>query len=178
MVKATVNPSFYPVKEILRHCRRAYGPSGLNFRLIPEKAIKFAIIKRMCHLNLDPSVKRAQFFYIPRTQQSLCRTDMFTSVKEPVTAVVFLPGKNCLMEAWIAALHLPIFFYELSLLNPVLRIWIRGKNIIWNCSIDWFKEIVYGSNGLYTSLFTVKLFSRTRCNSRNFLFLILKYRTV
>jgi hypothetical protein len=89
MVKATVNPSFNPVKEILRDCRRAYGPSVLNFSLIPEKAISNLPykIKRMYHLNLDPSVKRDQFFHLPRTQHSLGKTDLFPSVKEPVTQV-------------------------------------------------------------------------------------------
>jgi hypothetical protein len=125
MVKATVNPSFNPAKEIFKDCWWAYGPSVLNFSMIPEKAISNLPykIKRMCHLNLDPSEKRAQFFHLPRTQHSLGKTDLFPSIKEPVTQVflcpcfkecentplIFLPVKNCLLEAWRSALHLPIF---------------------------------------------------------------------
>jgi hypothetical protein len=64
MVKATVNPSFYPDKEILKDCRRAYGPRALAGYLRKLSNLPYKIM-RMYHLNLDPSVKRAQFFIYP-----------------------------------------------------------------------------------------------------------------
>jgi hypothetical protein len=79
------------VKASVKECRRAYGPSALNFSLIHEKAIKLAIQDQEdVSLNLDPSVKRTQFFHIPRTQHSLSKTDLFPSVKEPVTQVFLM----------------------------------------------------------------------------------------